>query len=104
MLSKVKLALRIATDVYDPELLDLIAAAIMDLHHAGPVFAYAAVTDGETGAVTDYSVPDPLASMAVVTYCRAHFGSPADYDKLKAAYDEQKGQMRESSGYGMMGG
>lgn len=101
MLSKVKLALRLATDAYDPELLDLIIAAIMDLHHAGPSFAFSKVTDGTTEAVTDYTVEDPLASMAVVTYCRAHFGSPADYDKLKAAYDEQKGQMRESSAYGM---
>lgn len=100
MLAKVKLALRVATDVYDPELLDLIAAAIADLHHAGPVFDYAVET-GTDGEVTDYTVTDALASMAIVTYCRMRFGSPADYDKLKAAYDEQKGQMRESLAYGM---
>lgn len=102
MLSRVKLALRLATDVYNPELLDLIAAGINDLHHAGPSFAHTAVTDN-AGNITDYVIPDPMAAVAVVTYCRVHFGSPADYDKLKASYDEQKAQMRESFAYGMEG-
>lgn len=100
ILSKVKLALRISTDVYDPEILDLIAAGIADLYHAGPVFAAEKVLDNE-GAVTDYNIDDPLAAMAVITYCRMHFGSPADFDKLAASYNEQKGQMRESFAYGM---
>ena len=100
MLAKVKLALRISTDVFDAELLDLIAAAIADMKHAGPQFSHTVVTDNNN-AVTDYTISDPLVARAVVTYCRAFFGSPADYDKLKAAYDEQKGQLRESSGYGM---
>lgn len=94
MLEKVKLAMRISTDVFDAELLDLIGAGIADLMHAGPKFEYTATTN-------DYTVNDPLASRAVVMYCRTYFGSPADFDRLKAAYDEMKGQLRESSGYGM---
>ena len=94
MLEKVKLAARIGTDVFDSELLDLIAAGIADLMHIGVRFDY-------TFTSTDYTIDDPLASRAVVTYCRMNFGSPADYDRLKAAYDEMKGQLRESSGYGL---
>lgn len=99
MLAKVKLAKRISTTVFDSELLDLIAAAIADIKHAGVQFEYSEVrTDG---AVTDYTVFDPLISRAIVTYCVMNFGSPEDYDRLKASYDEQKGQLRESFAYGM---
>lgn len=99
MLEKVKLALRLMTTVFDAELLDLIAAAIRDIKHAGPEFEVTETKSG--GVVVDYTVTDELASMAIITYVRMHFGSPADYDRLKASYDEQKGQMRESTAYGM---
>lgn len=99
MLAKVKLAKRISTTVFDSELLDLIAAAIADIQHAGVRFAYTEL--GEDGNVTDYSVADPLICRAIVTYVVMNFGSPNDYDRLKASYDEQKGQLRESSGYGL---
>lgn len=99
MLEKVKLAMRINTSVFDSELLDLIAGAIADLRHCGPEFVTEEVADN--GVVSDYTVKDPLVSRAIVTYCRMNFGSPADYDRLKASYDEQKGQLRESSAYGM---
>lgn len=99
MLERVKLALRISTDVYDAELLDLIISAAQDIAHAGAVIE---VTPVETeGVVTDYVVGDPMTRTAIVTYCRMHFGSPSDYDRLKSSYDEQKGQMRESAAYGM---
>lgn len=97
MLAKVKLAKRIQTTVFDQELLDLIAAAIADIQHAGVKFSYSEVGD----PVIDYTVPDPLVSRAIVTYCVMNFGSPEDYDRLKTWYDEQKGQLRESSGYGL---
>lgn len=99
MLERVKLALRISTDVYDAELLDLIASAAADIHHAGAeVVVTPVLTDG---VVTDYECSDALTRTAVITYCRMMFGSPSDYDKLKASYDEQKAQMRESTAYGM---
>lgn len=99
MLDRVKLALRIATDVYDAELLDLIKSAAQDIAHAGAVITVSPVTTGDV--VTDYTCDDAMTRTAIVTYVRMHFGSPADYDRLKASYDEQKGQMRESSAYGM---
>lgn len=100
MLEKCKLALRISTDVFDDELLDLIAAGIADIKHAGPRFesSYTAATQ-TTHA--DYTINDELVSRAVIMYVRTYFGSPADFDRLKAAYDEMKGQLRESSGYGL---
>ena len=87
MLEKVKLALRLTTDAFDAELNDLIAGAIADLEH----FAGIQITDQN----------DPLIVRAVVTYCRANFGSPSDYDRVKAAYDEQKAQRLVATGYGI---
>ena len=99
MLSKVKLAKRISTDVFDAELLDLIAAGMADLRLIGITFESSAVE--ESGAVVDYTITDPLVVRAVVTYCLLHFGSPDDFDRLKRSYDEQKGQLRETHGYGL---
>lgn len=101
MLAKVKLAKRISTTVFDSELLDLIAAAIADLKLIGIKFD---VTEVKTDdVVTDYTVTDPLISRAIVTYCVMNFGIPDanEYDRLKKSYDEQKGQLRETSGYGL---
>ena len=98
MLDRVKLAMRISTDVFDSELAGYIAAAIADIRHVGAQFDAEPV---ESNGITDYSVTDPLASMAIITYCRMMFGSPADFDRLRACYEMQKGQMRESRAYGM---
>lgn len=84
MLDKVKLALRITTTAFDSELNDLIASALADLGIAG------VIADDET---------DPLIIRAVTTYCRVNFGQPDDYDRLKAAYDEQKAQLQTATGY-----
>ena len=100
MLQKTKLAMHIATTVFDSEILDLIAAAIADIRHCGPKFDASEVLAND-GTVTDYQIDDPLVSRAVITYCRMMFGSPADFDRLKASYEAQKGQLRESSAYGM---
>ena len=86
MLEKVKLALRIVTAVFDSEINDLIDAALADLGLAG---------------VENLVQTDPLVIRAVTTYCKAHFGSLEDgeYDRLKAAYDEQKAQLQTATGY-----
>ena len=84
MLEKVKLALRLKTAAFAAEIQDLIDAALADLKLAG---------------ITKEDQEDPLIIRAVVTYCRANFGSPDDYQQLKAAYDEQKGQMQTATGY-----
>ena len=30
-----------------------------------------------------------------------NFGSPSDYDRMKASYDEQKAQLQMATGYGL---
>ena len=84
MLDKVKLALRITTDAYDSELLELIEAGKLDLGIAGVVVP---------------SEVDAIVSRAIITYCKIHFGEPDDYDRLKASYDEQKAQLSMATGY-----
>ena len=88
MLEAVKLAMGITAAAYDAEIQDLILAALRDLQIAGVEEAVASDTTA-----------DPLIIQAVKTYCRAHFRSPADYDRLKAAYDEQKAQLMVATGY-----
>ncbi len=90
MLDAVKLALRISssTTVFDAELTTMIAAALADLGLAGVVIPE------ETSA---------LVTMAVVTYCRCHFGQPDDYERLKASYDEQKAQLATATGFTVWG-
>ena len=84
MREKVKLALRITTAAFDDEIDDLIVAAMADLRISG---------------VTQHDQTDPLIIRVVVTYCRANFGSPDEYDRLKASYVEQKAQLKTSTGY-----
>jgi len=84
MIEKVKLALRVTTTAFDSEIEDLISAALADLGIAGVENAF------ET---------DPLIVRAVITYCKANFGESDEYDRLKAAYDEQKAQLQMATGY-----
>lgn len=87
MLNAVKLAMGITVAVYDAELQELIDAAFQDLS------AFAGVTFNEENA-------DALVRRAVISYCRANFRSPGDYERIKAAYDEQKAQLQTATGYG----
>ena len=89
-LFKVKKALRITTDAFDSEIEDLISAALLDMGIAG--------VTGQNAVLTD-----ALTLRAVVTYCRVHFGSPEEYDRLKASYDEQKAQMSMATNYTVWG-
>lgn len=84
MLDKVKLALRISTNAFDSELTDLIAAAKQDLGIAG---------------VEIPNAIDEIVTRAIITYCKMSFGLPEDYDRLKRAYDEQKAQLSNATGY-----
>ena len=86
MLEEVKLALRIVTPAFDTEIEGLIDAAMLDLGIAGVV----------TG-------DNALVKRAVITYCKMHFGSPDEYDRLKASYDEQKAQMQTATGFTVWG-
>lgn len=103
MLQEAKTALRIKTDAYDAEIARLIKAAAMDLTVSAGVELNGSIsfsTDEETGEVTDNStLTDDILMMAILTYVRANFGTPSDYDRLKASYDEQKAQLMSASGY-----
>ena len=85
-LERVKLALRVTTDAFDDELTLLIQAAKQDLKLAG----------ANGSRVTE---SDPLALLAITTYCKMHFGAPDEFDRLKKSYDEQKAQMSTATGY-----
>ena len=78
-----KTALRVTTDAYDAEINEYIEAAKLDLGIAG----------------VETAVADSLVNKAILTYVRMSFGAPSNYDKLKAAYDEQKAQMMMATGY-----
>lgn len=83
------MAVRVTTEDFDPELLDLIDAALADLKGAG---------------VRLPAPDDPLIARAVMTYIKMNFGSPTNYAELKAAYDEQKAQLRGMTGFTDWGG
>jgi hypothetical protein len=88
LLDNCKMALRVTTDAYNNEIQAYIDAAKLDLGIAG----------------VEAAVPDELVNKAIMTYVRMSFGSPANYDKLKASYDEQKAQLMNATGYTNWGG
>lgn len=79
-----KKALRITTDAFNDEIGDLLQAAVLDLGIAGVVIP---------------DEVDAIVKQACLTYVKAHFGEPDDYDRLKASYDEQKAQLAMATGY-----
>ncbi|MBR2706753.1 MAG: DNA-packaging protein [Mogibacterium sp.] len=83
-IDKVKLALRVVTSAFDSEIDDLIDAGLADMGIAG---------------ITEDDDTNALILRAVITYCRVNFGSPEDYDRLKASYDEQKAQLQMATGF-----
>ena len=84
-----KMALRVTTTAYDTEIQAYIDAAKLDMGIAGVEIPQSA---------------DALVEKAVLTYVRMSFGSPSDYDRLKASYDEQKAQLMNATGYTDWGG
>lgn len=83
-LTEVKTALRISTNDFDDEILAIMDAGQKDLGIAGVVIP-------ETN--------NNLVNLAVITYVKAHFGNPENYDRLKKSYDEQKAQLQMATGY-----
>lgn len=98
MLDLVKKVIRVMTDAFDDEILMLIRGGIGDLLLTGITFSWTQVVDQQNNLV-DYTITDVLVQRAVATYCRCHFGQPDDYDRLKAAYDEQKAQLMSNHTY-----
>ena len=100
MLNDAKKALRVTASAYDGEIMSLLAAGALDLEIAGVRIPGRISWTVNSGTVNDQSnVRDPLVLRALFTYARAHFGSPADYDRLKASYDEQKVQLMHAQDY-----
>lgn len=77
MLEKVKKAMRITVSAYDDELGNLIASAVATLQSLGITWA------------TEADSNEPMAERAIITYCRLHFGTPDDFDKMAAAWNSQ---------------
>lgn len=92
LLTDVKTALRVTTNSLDSDINILIKAALADLKLVG--------VEGST--VTE-TTTDPLVQRAVITFCRANFGQPDDYEKMKASYDEQKAQLWMATSYTVWG-
>lgn len=84
ILEAAKLALRVTVDDYDAEITSLIAAAEQDLMTAG---------------VAMLNDSDPLIRRAILTYCRMHFGSPPDYDRLRESYNAQLSKLMYCTEY-----
>ena len=85
LLESVKVTLGVRSSIFDDEITDLINAARSDL--------------GLAGITENHSETDALIILAIKTYCRMNFHNPANYDKLKASYDEQKAQLQTAEGY-----
>ena len=84
MLEKVNLALSITADTFDDELNDLISAALLDLGIAGLI---------------DIDQTDALIILAVVTFCKMHFKTPENFDRLAATYHSLKSTLGVVSDY-----
>lgn len=88
LLADAKLRLRLHINAFDDEIGDLIEAAAADLLKRNAI--------QEAQLVVDM---DPLIKRAILTFVRAHFGTPEDPERLKADYDEQKATLMMTSGY-----
>lgn len=84
LVAKAKLARRIKTTEFDPQIADLLEAAMLDL--------------GVAGVEVPESL-DLLVTQAAITYFLMNFGEPDEYDRLKRSYDEQKAQLATCTGY-----
>jgi hypothetical protein len=84
ILKAVKLSMGLTVLAYDAEIMSLIDAAVLDLQLA---------------LGKSVNIGDPLVAQAIKTYCRMSFRSPADYDRLRASYEAQKGQLQIATGY-----
>lgn len=100
MLKEAKLALRVTHTIYDAEIANLLMAGANDLQIAGVVLPGTVTFTVNNDTITDTStLTDPLAMRAIITYAAMRFGNPPNYDKLREAYDTQKGQLMHATGY-----
>jgi len=85
LIDDVKMALRITSIEFDPEVQGLIDSALADLQLSG------VVNPLET---------DPLIKRAIITYCKAQFGyDNPEADRFQRAYDLLKMHLTLSAEY-----
>ena len=103
MFAEVKGMLPVSGNAYDSEIVTQIRAAALDLTRTAEIILPGEIDisiDAETGAVTDGStVDDELIITAIGTWCAMRIGHPPNYDRLLAAYETLKGNLRLSSDY-----
>lgn len=84
LIAAAKMARRITTTAFDTQIGSLLDAALLDMGVAG---------------VEVPSELDALVQQAAITYFLMNFGEPANYDRMKRSYDEQKAQLSMATGY-----
>ena len=107
MFQEVKAMLPISGDDYDAEIILQINACALDLTRSAEItlpgtIAITRTQDPQTKAwtVTDSSdLTDALIITAIAVWCQLRIGNPPNYDKLLAAYESLKGQLRLSKTY-----
>lgn len=89
LIDRIKIALRVTSAAYDPEVEGLIAAARDDLTLSG-------IDPGAAHAVN----PDPLIERAIALYCKWHFGMDnPDAEGYERAYRALESHLALSSDY-----
>lgn len=102
MLKETMLALRVTDMDYAPEICRLLKAAQKDLEIAGVIIGGTCeflITEDPVTVTDTSTIEDEMVQTAMITYCRMHFGSPPDYDRLAASYDLQRRQLANATGY-----
>ena len=103
MFAEVKDTLPVSGDDYDAQIIREIKACALDLTTSAEITlpgTIAITRNAETGAITDAStLTDELIITAISIWCNMRIGNPPNYDKLRQAYYELKGQLRLSKAY-----
>ena len=102
MFAEVKDMLPIYGDDYDAQIITEIKACVLDLTTSAEITlpGTVAINRSEFGTITDNStLTDALVITTIATWCMMRIGNPPNYDKLLAAYESFKGQLRLSKAY-----
>ena len=102
MFAEVKDTLPISGDDYDAQIIREIKACALDLTTSAEIELPGTIdiTVSAQGVITDNStLTDELIITTIATWCNMRIGNPPNYDKLLAAYNSLKGQLRLSKTY-----
>ena len=111
MFAEVKAMLPVSGDDYDAQIITQIRACALDLTTSAEITlpgtinitrteAEATTSEPAHWVITDNStLKDPLVMTAISVWCSMRIGNPPNYDKLLAAYESLKGQLRLSKAY-----